>query len=104
MKKTIIFSILSAYCIIGYAQKKVLKNTIAPGVTATATAKYYNVKTADEKIVQFVLQANKEEAGLIRYSVAYKTTPLGDYAEYRFVYNIEDSTYAKNLFKKATNH
>jgi hypothetical protein len=100
--------ILSCLLIIGwqaiYAQKKVPKNTIAEGVTATATAKYYNVKTAVQSIVDAVLATNKKDDRLLRYTVSYKDTPLGKYAEYRFVYDVEDSMYVKNLFTQSSKH
>lgn len=104
MKKIITTLILLASFHIGYSQKKVPKNTIAAGVTATITAKYFNVKVTDEKIVQQILAINKKDGGLVRYTVSYKDTPLGEYAEYRFVYNVEDTTYARNLFIKAAQH
>jgi len=104
MKKTILTLIFIISFGFGYSQGKIAKNTIAKGVTATATAKYYNVKTADPKVVDAVLSANGKDDRLIRYTVSYKDTPLGKYAEYRFVYNVEDSMYVKELYSKASKH
>jgi hypothetical protein len=102
MTKTLLTFILIITWAFGYPQGKVPKNTIARGVTATATAKYYNVKTAEPQVVTAVLEKNKQDDRLIRYTVSYKDTPLGKYAEFRFVYDVEDSSYVKNLFQSVS--
>lgn len=104
MKKTLLMFTLLAAWVAGMAQsRKVPKGLIADETTANATEKYYNVKTDNEQIAAIVLNANKKDNKMLKYSVIFKEDRMGTYPEYRFVYDVHDSLYVLRLFEEKVN-
>lgn len=104
MKKILLMFTLLAAWIAGMAQsRKAPKGLIADETTANATEKYYNVKTDNEQIAAIVLNANKKDSKMLRYTVIFKKDRMGTYPEYRFVYDVLDSMYVLRLFDEKVN-
>lgn len=76
------------------------KVPIADETTASVTEKYYTIVCSNQIIADHILQIDKIEPRMLRYRVNFKKDRLGRYAEYSFVYNLEDKEYINGVFKE----
>lgn len=90
-------ALLTTLCVMAQKPEKV---PIADETTASITEKYCTVVCSNETIAEHILKLDKVEGKMLRYRVNFKKDRLGRYAEYSFVYKLEDKDYINGVFQE----